>query len=41
MFSLARSGKYGQADFSAMVDALCDAAGIDKPRVPEGWTPPA
>lgn len=41
MFSLARSGKYGQADFSAMIDALCDAAGIDKPRVPKGWTPPA
>jgi 4-hydroxybutyrate dehydrogenase/sulfolactaldehyde 3-reductase len=41
MFSLARAGGYGQADFSAMVDALCDAAGIDKPRVPEGWTPPA
>jgi 4-hydroxybutyrate dehydrogenase/sulfolactaldehyde 3-reductase len=39
MFSLARAGPYGQADFSAMVDALCDAAGIDKPRVADGWTP--
>ena len=41
MFTLARAGKYGQADFSAMVDALCDAAGIEKPRVPAGWSPPA
>lgn len=33
MFSLARAGAYAQADFSAMADFLCDAAGIDKPRL--------
>lgn len=38
MFSLARASGYGKADFSAIVDSLCDAAGIEKPRVPEGWT---
>lgn len=31
-FSLARSGPYAQCDFSAIVDALCDLAGIEKPR---------
>lgn len=41
MFTLARTTKYASADFSAVVDALCDAAGIEKPRLPEGWTPPA
>jgi 4-hydroxybutyrate dehydrogenase / sulfolactaldehyde 3-reductase len=38
MFSLARAIGYGNADFSAIVDSLCDAAGIEKPRVPEEWT---
>ena len=38
MFSLARASGYGNADFSAIVDSLCDAAGIEKPRVPEEWT---
>ncbi|HEX5322215.1 MAG TPA: NAD-binding protein [Capsulimonadaceae bacterium] len=33
MFSLARAGAYAQADFSAMVDVLCEAAGIEKPRL--------
>jgi 4-hydroxybutyrate dehydrogenase/sulfolactaldehyde 3-reductase len=33
MFSLARAGAYAQADFSAMADVLCEAAGIDKPRL--------
>lgn len=31
-FSLARSGPYAQCDFSAIVDALCELAGIAKPR---------
>jgi 4-hydroxybutyrate dehydrogenase/sulfolactaldehyde 3-reductase len=31
-FSSARSRGYGSQDFSAMVDALCDLARIDKPR---------
>ncbi|HEV7872873.1 MAG TPA: NAD-binding protein, partial [Enterovirga sp.] len=33
-FSTARSRGYGDKDFSAMVDALCDLAGIEKPRLP-------
>jgi 4-hydroxybutyrate dehydrogenase/sulfolactaldehyde 3-reductase len=33
MFSLARAGAYAQADFSAMADVLCEAAGIEKPRL--------
>ena len=37
MFSLARASGYGAADFSAIVDSLCDAAGIEKPRVPDDW----
>jgi 4-hydroxybutyrate dehydrogenase/sulfolactaldehyde 3-reductase len=32
-FSTARSRGYGGKDFSAMVDVLCDLAGIDKPRL--------
>jgi 4-hydroxybutyrate dehydrogenase/sulfolactaldehyde 3-reductase len=39
MFSLARAGRYAGSDFSAMVDVLCDAAGIEKPRLPNGWSP--
>ena len=39
MFTLARAAGYGRADFSCMVDALCDMAGIEKPRLPEGWKP--
>jgi 4-hydroxybutyrate dehydrogenase/sulfolactaldehyde 3-reductase len=31
-FSLARGRGYGARDFSAMVDMLCESAGIDKPR---------
>jgi 4-hydroxybutyrate dehydrogenase / sulfolactaldehyde 3-reductase len=38
MFSLARASGYGNADFSAIVDSLCGAAGIEKARVPEEWT---
>jgi 4-hydroxybutyrate dehydrogenase/sulfolactaldehyde 3-reductase len=32
-FSAARAGGFGGQDFSAMVDVLCEAAGIDKPRL--------
>ena len=32
-FSTARSRGFGSKDFSAMVDALCDLAGIEKPRL--------
>ncbi len=39
MFTLARAGGYGGADFSCMADALCDMAGIDKPRLPPDWKP--
>ena len=34
-FSAARAAGYGGQDFSAMVDAACDAAGIEKPRMPK------
>lgn len=33
MFSLARARGFGGRDFSAMVDALCEAAGIETPRL--------
>ena len=33
MFSVARAGRYAQCDFSAMIDVLCDIAGIEKPRL--------
>ncbi len=39
-FSAARARGYGPQDFSAMVDALCDAAQIGRARTPAGWTPP-
>jgi 4-hydroxybutyrate dehydrogenase/sulfolactaldehyde 3-reductase len=32
-FSAARAGGFGAADFSALVDVLCEAAGIEKPRL--------
>lgn len=32
-FSTARARGFGSKDFSAMVDALCDLAGIEKPRL--------
>jgi 4-hydroxybutyrate dehydrogenase / sulfolactaldehyde 3-reductase len=32
-FSAARASGFGGRDFSAMVDALCQAAGIEKPRL--------
>jgi 4-hydroxybutyrate dehydrogenase/sulfolactaldehyde 3-reductase len=33
MFSLARTGRHAQDDFSAIVDVLCEAADIAKPRL--------
>jgi 4-hydroxybutyrate dehydrogenase/sulfolactaldehyde 3-reductase len=38
MFSLARTGRHAQDDFSAMVDVLCEATEIEKPRLPAGKT---
>jgi 4-hydroxybutyrate dehydrogenase/sulfolactaldehyde 3-reductase len=35
MFSLARAGGHGSNDFSSIVDALCEMAGIEKPRLPK------
>jgi 4-hydroxybutyrate dehydrogenase / sulfolactaldehyde 3-reductase len=32
-FSLARASGHGGEDFSAMLDSLCEAAGIEKPRL--------
>ena len=32
-YSVARARGYGGKDFSAMVDSLCDLAGIEKPRL--------
>jgi 4-hydroxybutyrate dehydrogenase/sulfolactaldehyde 3-reductase len=40
MFTAARARGFGLSDFSAVVDALCAMAEIDKPRLPAGWTPP-
>jgi len=39
MFSAARAGGFGALDFSCVVDALCEAAGIERPRLPQGWQP--
>jgi 4-hydroxybutyrate dehydrogenase/sulfolactaldehyde 3-reductase len=39
--SLTRAGSYAQADFSAMVDVLCDLAAIAKPRLTAPDAPPA
>ena len=33
MMNLARAGDYGQSDFSGLLDYLCEAAGIEKPRL--------
>jgi 4-hydroxybutyrate dehydrogenase/sulfolactaldehyde 3-reductase len=38
-YSLARASEYGGQDFSSIVDALCDHAKIERPRVPAGWKP--
>jgi 4-hydroxybutyrate dehydrogenase/sulfolactaldehyde 3-reductase len=34
MFTAARARGYGGADFSAVVDALCEIAAVEKPRLP-------
>src|SRR5215470_3808116 len=34
MFTAARARGHGRADFSAIVDVLCELAGVDKPRLP-------
>ena len=39
VFSMARARDYSGSDFSTIVDALCDIAGIERPRLPEGWKP--
>jgi 4-hydroxybutyrate dehydrogenase/sulfolactaldehyde 3-reductase len=39
MFTLARAGRYAQSDFSAMIDVLCDMAGLEKPRLAAPATP--
>jgi 4-hydroxybutyrate dehydrogenase / sulfolactaldehyde 3-reductase len=41
VFSAARAGRYAQADFSAMVDVLCDLAGVEKPRLAAPEAQPA
>jgi 4-hydroxybutyrate dehydrogenase/sulfolactaldehyde 3-reductase len=41
MFSVARAGRYAQSDFSAMIDVLCDLAGIEKPRLAAPAAPAA
>ena len=33
MMNLARAGDFGQCDFSGLLDYLCEAAGIEKPRL--------
>jgi 4-hydroxybutyrate dehydrogenase/sulfolactaldehyde 3-reductase len=40
MFTAARARGFGLADFSAIVDAVCGIAEVEKPRLPAGWTPP-
>lgn len=37
-FSAARARGFGGKDFSAMLDALCETAGIEKPRLPGAKT---
>jgi len=41
IFTAARARGHGAADFSAIVDAFCEIAGVEKPRLPAGWKPPA
>jgi 4-hydroxybutyrate dehydrogenase/sulfolactaldehyde 3-reductase len=41
LFTLARARGHGLSDFSAMLDAHCETAGIETPRLPQGWKPPA
>ncbi len=39
VFSAARASGHGLTDFSGIVDAICEASRIDKPRTPAGWKP--
>ncbi len=41
MFTAARARGHGGQDFSAMLDAFCEIAEVEPPRLPAGWTPPA
>jgi 4-hydroxybutyrate dehydrogenase/sulfolactaldehyde 3-reductase len=40
MFTAARARGYGPLDFSSILDAFCEIAGVEKPRLPAGWKPP-
>jgi 4-hydroxybutyrate dehydrogenase/sulfolactaldehyde 3-reductase len=40
IFTAARARGYGAADFSSIVDAFCEIANVEKPRLPAGWKPP-
>jgi 4-hydroxybutyrate dehydrogenase/sulfolactaldehyde 3-reductase len=40
MFTAARARGFGPSDFSAIVDAVCGIAEVERPRLPAGWTPP-
>jgi 4-hydroxybutyrate dehydrogenase / sulfolactaldehyde 3-reductase len=40
-FSLARAAGHGGIDFSGIADVVAQLAGIEKPRTPQGWKPPA
>jgi 4-hydroxybutyrate dehydrogenase / sulfolactaldehyde 3-reductase len=40
-FSLARAAGHGAIDFSGIADVVAQLAGIEKPRTPAGWKPPA
>ena len=40
MFTAARARGFGLSDFSAIVDALCGIADVERPRLPARWTPP-
>lgn len=40
MFTAARARGYGPSDFSSILDAFCEIAEVDKPRLPTGWIPP-
>jgi len=37
VFTAARARGHGGADFSSIVDAFCEMAGVEKPRLPAGW----
>ena len=39
MFTAARARGHGLRDFSGIVDAFCEIAEVEKPRLPAGWKP--